>query len=103
MRTLGLRMVTYATGRYSFTIGPGRDNEGLFWDTAPGRSVTDRTRLSTSLTFNHRLDLRISTTLQILKNHLGVALSIHAAEQSWFRREMGFQTLQEVLNFDRAA
>jgi hypothetical protein len=37
------------------------------------------------------------------QNHLGVALSIHAAEQSWFRGEMGFQTLEEVLNFDRAA
>jgi hypothetical protein len=84
-------------------IGPGCDNEGLFCDTAPGWSVTDRTRFSLSLTFNHRLDLCISTTLQILRNHLGVALSIHAAEQSWFRGEMGFQTLEEVLNFDRAA
>ena len=54
------------------------------------------------LTFNHRLDLRISTTLQILRNHLAVARSIHASEQPWFRREMGFQALEEVLNFDRA-
>jgi hypothetical protein len=41
--------------------------------------------------------------LQILKNLLGVALSIHATEQSWFRGEMGFQTLEEFLDFDRAA
>lgn len=56
-----------------------------------------------SLPFNHRLDLRISITLQILNNLLGVALSIHAAKQSWFRREMGLQTLEEFLDFDRAA